>query len=117
MLSKIVSKMLVDVGVLGGRGEEILFLVFTILGLVGSDVGKDVKTEDGGGRAGGTSDDIGGTVGDVDEGEVFDVVKGGPDRSGRWGILELGRLSVDGLEDAGGDVERAWIIPSIVRAL
>ena len=117
MLSKIVSKILVDVGVLGGRGEEILFLVFTILGLVGGDVGKDVKTEDGGGRDGGTSDDIGRTVRDVDKGEVFDVVKGGPDRSGRWGILELGRLSVNGLEDVGGDVKRTGVIPGVVRAL
>ena len=31
--------------------------------------------------------------------------------------MELGRLGDDGLEDAGGDVEGAWIVPSIVRAL
>jgi len=35
VLSKIVSKVLVDEGVLGGRGEEVLFLVFTISRLVG----------------------------------------------------------------------------------
>jgi len=29
----------------------------------------------------------------------------------------LGRLGVDGLEDAGGNVKRAWVIPSVVRAL
>jgi len=109
---KIVSKVLVDVGVLGGRGEEVLFLVFAILGLVSSDVGKDVKTKNWGGGDGGTSDDVGGAVRDVG----FNVVKGGPDRSGRW-VLKLGGLRVDGLEDTGCDVEGAWVIPSVVRAL
>jgi len=117
VFSKIVSKVLVDVGVLGGRGEEIFLLVFTVLGFVSGDVGEDVETEDGGGRDGGTGDDIVGAVRDVEEGEVFNVVLSGPNRSGRWGILELGRLGVDGLEDAGGDVEGAWVIPSVVRAL
>ena len=113
MFSKIVSKVLVDVGVLGGRGEEIFLLVFTVLGFVGSDVGEDVETEDGGGGDGGTGDDVSGTVGDV----VFNVVEGGPDKSGRWGVLELGRLGVDGLEDRGCDIEGAWVIPSVVRTL
>ena len=117
MFSKIVSKVLMDVGVLGGRGEKVFFFVFAIGGLVGGDVGEDVKTDDWGGGDRGTSDDVGGTVRDVEEGEVFNVVKSGPDRSGRWGILELGRLGVDGLKDAGGDVKRAWVIPSVVRAL
>ena len=52
MFCKIVSKVLVDVGVLGGRGEKVLFLVFAILGFVRSDVGEDVKTEDWGGGDG-----------------------------------------------------------------
>jgi len=117
VLSKIVSKVLVDKGILGRRREKVLFLVFTILGFVGGDMGEDVKAEDRGGRDGGTGDDIVGTVRDVEEGEVFNVVKSGPGRSGRWGILELGRLGVDGLEDAGGDVEGAWVIPSVVRTL
>jgi len=117
VFSKIVSKVLVDVGVLGGCREEIFLLVFMVLGFVGGDVGEDVETEDRGGRDGGTGDDIVGAVRDVEEGEVFNIVKSGPDRSGRWGILELGRLGVDGLEDVGGDVEGAWVIPSVVRAL
>ena len=116
MFFKIVSKVLVDVRVLGGRGEKVFFLVFAIGEFVGGDVGEDVKTENWGGGDGGTGDNVCRTVGSV-EGEVFDVVKGGPDRSGRWGILELGRLGVDGLKDAGGDVKRAWVIPSVVRAL
>ena len=116
MFCKIVSKVLVDVGVLGGCGEKVLFLVFAILGLVSSDVGEDVKTEDWGGGDGGTSDDVGGAVRDVER-EVFDVVEGGPDRSGRWGVPKLGGLRDDGLEDAGSDVKRAWVIPGVVRAL
>jgi len=113
---KIVSKVLVDVRVLGGRREKVFFFVFAIGEFVGGDVGKDVKIEDWGGGDGGTSDNVCGTVGNV-EGEVFDVVEGGPDRSGRWGILELGRLGVDRLKDVGGDVKRAWVIPSVVRTL
>jgi len=40
---KIVSKVLVDIGVLGGRGEEIFFFVFAVGRFVGGDVGEDVK--------------------------------------------------------------------------
>jgi len=110
---------LVDKGVLGGRRKEIFLFVFTIGGLVGGDVGKDVKTIVWGGGDRSTGDDISGAVRDVEEGEVFNVVKGGPDRSGRWGILESRRLRSggDGLEDTGGDVKRAWVVPSIVRTL
>jgi len=85
VFSKIVSKMLVDVGVLGGRGEEIFLLVFMVLGFVGGDVGKDVETEDRGGRDGGTGDDIIWAVGDVAEGVVFWVVKDRPGELGGWG--------------------------------
>jgi len=116
VFSKIVSKVLVDVGILGGCGKEIFFFVFAIGGLVGGDVGEDVKTENWGGGDGGTSDDVCGTVGNV-EGEVFDVVEGGPDRSRRWRVPKLGGLRDNRLKDAGGDVERTWIIPSVVRAL
>jgi len=81
MFSKIVSKVLVDKGILGGRREEVFFLVFMVGGLVGRDVGKDVKTIVWGRGDGSTGDDISGTVRDVEEGEVFNIVKGGPDRS------------------------------------
>jgi len=117
VLSKIVSKVLVDEGVLGGRGEKILFLIFMVLRLVCGNMGENVKASNWGGGDGGTGDDIGRTVRDVKEREVLDVIKGGPGRSGGWGILRLGRLRVDGLEDAGGDIERAWVIPSVVRTL
>jgi len=111
MLSKIVSKVLVDVGVLGGHREKIFLFVFMVLGFVGGDVGEDIETEDGGGRDGGTGDDIGRTVWNVEEGVVLWVVKDWPSEFGGWGTGD------DGLEDAGSDVERAWIVPSIVRAL
>ena len=111
MFSKIVSKVLVDVVVLGGRREEVFLLVFSVLGLVGGDVGKDVKAEDWGGGDGGTGDDVCGAVGDVEEGVIFRVVKDGPSELGGWGTGD------DGLEDVGGDVKRAWVIPGVVRAL
>ena len=46
MVSKIMSKVLVDEGILGGRREEVFLLVFLVLGLVGSNIGKDVETKD-----------------------------------------------------------------------
>jgi len=103
VFSKIVSKVLVDERVLGGRGEKVLFLIFTILGLMGSDMSKDVKADNWGGRDGGTSDNVHGAVGDVEEGVIFRVVKGGPSELGGWGTGD------DGLEDAGGDVKRACV--------
>jgi len=118
VLSKIASKVVMDKRVLGGHGEEILFFVLMVLGFVGGDMGKDVKTNNWGGGDGGAGDDIIGAVRDV-EGEVFDVVKSRPDRSRGWGILELGGLRSrgDGLEDMGGNVKGAWIVPSVVRTL
>ena len=119
MASRISSKDSFDKGVLGGCREEVLLLVFTVLGFVGGDVGKDVKTDNWGGGDRGTGDNIRWTVRDVEEREILNVVKGGPDRSGGWGILELGGLRSrgDGLEDTSGDVKRAWIVPSVVRTL
>jgi len=109
--------MLVDKGVLGGCRKEVFFFILIVLGLVGSNVGKDVKTNNWGRGDGGASNDIGGTVRDVEEREVLDIVKGGPDRSRGWGILKFGGLRGDGLEDVGSDVKRTWVIPSVVRAL
>jgi len=108
---RISSKDSFNKGVLGGGWKEILLLVFTVLGFVGSDVSEDVKTEDWGGGDGGASDDIGGAVWDVGEGIVFRVVKDGPSKFGGWGMRD------DGLEDASSDVKRAWVVPSVVRAL
>jgi len=109
MFSKIVSKVLMDEGVLGGHGEEVLFLVFTILGFVEGNVGESVKAVDGGGGDGGASDNILRAVRDVEEGEVLDVVKSRPDK--------FRRLRGDRLEDTSSDVKRTWIVPSVVRAL
>ena len=79
------SKVLVDKGILGGRGEEIFLLVFSVLGLVGGDVGKDVEAKEGGGGNGGTGDNISGAVGDVEEGIILWVVKDRPGELGGWG--------------------------------
>jgi len=110
VLFKIVSKVLVDVGVLGRCREEVLFLIFPILGLVGGDVSKDVEAGDWGRRNRGTGDDICGAVRNI-EGVVFWVVEDRPSELRGWGTGD------DGLEDAGGDVKRAWVIPGVVRAL
>jgi len=116
---RIFSKDLLDERVLGGCGKEVFLFIFTVGGLVGGDMGEDVKTVDGSRGDGGAGDDIIGTARDVEEGEVFNLVEGGPDRSGGWGILKLGRLrgGVDRLKDMGGDIKRAWIVPSVVRTL
>jgi len=103
--------MLVDEGVLGGCGKKILLFVLVIGRLVGGDVGENVKTKFRGGGDGGTSDDVCGAVGDVEERVVLWVVKDRPGEFGSWGTWN------DRLEDAGGDVERAWVVPSVVRAL
>jgi len=110
MLSKIVSKVLVDKGVLGGRGEKVLFLVLPILGFVEGDVGKGFKTEDGGGRDRGTSDNVCGAVGDVEEWVVLWIVKDRPGELGGWGTW--GNRS-----GCWGSVSikiGTWEIPSIV---
>jgi len=115
--SRISSKDLLDKGVLGGHGKEVFLFIFMVGRLVGGDVGKDVKTVDGSGGDWGAGDKVGGTVRDIEEGEVFYVLEGGPGRSRRWRILKLGGLRVNGLEDTGGDIEGTWVIPSVVRAL
>jgi len=88
VLFKIVSKVLVDEGVLGGCWEKVFFLVFSVLGLVGGDVGKDVKTKNRGGGDGDTGDDVSRTVRDVEEGVVLWVVKDWPGELGGWGTWD-----------------------------
>jgi len=111
VVSRISSKDSFNEGVLGGSGKEVLLFVFTVLGLMGGDVGKDVKTNDGGRRDGGTGNNVGGAVRNVGEGVVFWVIKDGPGKFGGWGMGD------DGLKDAGSDVERTWVVPSVVRTL
>ena len=74
-------------------------------------MGEDVETDDQSGRDGGTGDDVGGTVWDMEEGIVLWVIKDGPSKFGGWGMRD------NGLEDAGSDVEGTWVVPSVVRAL
>ena len=85
MFSKIVSKVLIDKGVLSGCWEEVLFLVFTILGFIEGDVGKGVEAVNGGRRDGGTGDNICRTVRDVEEWVILQVVKDRPGELGGWG--------------------------------
>jgi len=109
--SRISSKDLLDKRVLGGCGKEVFFFVFAVGGLVGRDVGENVKTIVWGRGDGSAGDDIGRAVRDVEEGVVLWVVKDRPSELGGWGMGD------DGLEDTGSNVERAWIVPSVVRTL
>jgi len=74
-------------------------------------VGEDVETDNRSGRDGGTGDDVGGTVWNVEEGVVLWVVKDWPGEFRGWGMGD------DGLEDVSSDIKGAWIIPSVVRTL
>jgi len=103
----------VDEGDLGGRGEKVFLLIFLVLGLVGSNVGEDVKTKDGGGEDGSTGDNIGGAVRDVEEGVVLWVVNDRPSKLGGWGTR-------DERSGCWGSVcvkLRAWEVPSVVVGL
>ena len=113
MLFKVVSKVLVDVRVLGGRGEKIFLFVFSVLGFVGGDVGKDVETEDGSGRDGGTGDDVCGAIWDVENRVVLWVVKDGPSKFRGWGTRDKG----DGRWGSESVNGGTWEIPSIVVRL
>ena len=82
MLSKIVSKVLVDKGVLSGQGEfTVLFKETEVFFLV-DDVSKDVKAvvEDRG--RGCTGDNVLGAVWNVEEGVILLIFKSGPDEFG-----------------------------------
>ena len=110
---RIFSKDLVDKGVLGGCRKEVLLLVFTVLGLVGGDMGKDVKTDNWGGGDRSTGDNVCGAVGDIEEGVIFRVVKDGPSKFRGWG-------TGDKRSGCWGSVSvkiRTWEIPSIVVRL
>jgi len=111
--SRISSKDLFDKRVLGGCGKEVFLLVFMIGKFMGRDMGKDVKTVDGSRRDGGTSDDISGAVGDIEEGVVLWVVKDRPGKLRGWGMW-------DKRSGCWGSVSvkiGTWEIPSIVVRL
>ena len=101
--------MLIDKGILGGRREEVLLFVVTVLGLVGGDVGEEFEVIGGSGGDRGTGDNIGGGVRDVEEREIFNVVKGGPDECWRWGA----RGRSDGRGGAEGIGTGTWVVPSV----
>ena len=109
ILLRIVSKVLMDKGVLGGRREDIFLLVVVVFGLVGGNVGKKLEVVGGSGGNGGTGDDVGGGLGDIEERVVLDVVKGGPDELWRWGA----RRGSDGRGRAEGVGTRTWVIPGV----
>jgi len=88
VFSRIVSKVLVDKGVLGWQGEfTILFKEMEVVFMV-DDVGKDTKFVADDGRQGYASDDIGRAVWDVEERVVLLVFKSGPDKLGTWGTWD-----------------------------
>ena len=84
-------------------------LVVAVLRFVGGDVGKEFEVVGGSGGDGGTSDDVGGGVGDVEEREVLDVIKGRPDKLWRWGV----RRGSDRRGGAEGKGVRAGVIPGV----
>jgi len=88
MLSRIYSKDLLDKGVLGRWGKEVVLFEKTEVLLVVDGVSKDVEigTEDRG--RGCASDDVLGTIGDVEEGVVFNVFEGWPDKLWGWGTWD-----------------------------
>ena len=113
MSLRICSKDLLNEGVLGRWGKEVILLEKTKVFLMMGGIGKDFKigVEDGGCRCAG--DNIGGAVWDVEKGVVFNVFKGRPGelrgwemwdkRSGCWGSVSV-KIGT-------------WEIPSIVVRL
>jgi len=81
-----------------------------VLGLIGGDVGKDVKTNSWGRGDGGTSDDISGAVRDVEEGVIFWVVKDRPGELRGWGTGD----KRSGCWRSVHIKIRTWEIPSVV---
>ena len=85
---RICSKDLLDEGVLGRWGKEVILFEKTEVLLMMDSIGKDIKigTEDGG--RGHASNDVLGTIRDVEEGVVFNVFKGWPDKLWGWGMWD-----------------------------
>jgi len=86
--SRICSKDLLDEGVLGRQGKEvILFEEAEVFFAVGS-VGKDFKTGIENGGWGSAGDDVLGAVWDIEEGVILLVFKSRPDKLGGWGTWD-----------------------------
>jgi len=88
MSLRICSKDLLYKGVLGRQGKEVILFEKTEVLLVVDGVSKDVEigTEDRGwGRA---SDNVLGTIRDVEEGVVFNIFEGQPDKLWGWGTWD-----------------------------
>ena len=113
MASRISSKDLLDERVLGGCRKEVFFFVFMIGGLVGGDVGEDIKTIVWGGGDGSTGDNVGGAVRDVEEGVIFWVVKDRPGELRGWGMWDKRSRCWGSVSVKIG----TWEIPSIVVRL
>jgi len=100
VFSKMVSKVLVDEGILGRRGEEVFLVIKAVIVLEGGDVCEELKIVGWGRRDGGAGDNICG------RGGVVGVVAGGksrPDRRFGWGGGE--GLGDSGDEDGGVELE------------
>jgi len=103
------SKVLVDKQVLGGRGKDVLLLVFPVLGLIEGDVGKGFEVVGGSRGDRGTGDDVGRGIGGAEKGEVLDVVKSRPDELWQWGARR-GSDRRWGVEGVGTGT---WVVPSV----
>jgi len=98
-------------------------------GFVSGDMGKDVKVINWGRRDGSAGDDIGGTVGDVEEGIVFRIIEDWPGelggggtwdkRSGCWGSVSVKigtweipsiMVRLEDFEDGSGGVSGVLLI-------
>jgi len=106
VLLRIVSKVLMDKGVLGGHREDILLLVVAVLGFVGGNMGKEFEIVGGSGGDRGTGDDVGGGVGDVEKWVVLNIVKGRPDEFWQWGA----RWGSDRRGGAKGVGTGTWVV-------
>jgi len=84
MSLRICSKDLLDEGVLGRWGKEVVLFEKTEVLLTVDGVGEDVKIGMEDGRRGRTSNDVLGTIRNVEEGVVFNIFKGRPDKLWGW---------------------------------
>jgi len=110
---RISSKDLIDEGVLGWQGKKVVLLEKMEMFFAIGGVGKDFKTSVKDGGWGHTGDNILGTVRDVKERVIFNVLEDRPGKLRGWGTW-------NNRSGCWGSVSvkiRTWEIPSIVVRL
>jgi len=88
MSLRICSKDLVNKGVLGKQGKEVVLFKKTEVLLAVGGIGKDIKVGMEDRRWGCAGDDVGGAVWDVEEQVILLVFKSGPDKLGGGGTWD-----------------------------